>query len=129
MICLLVFLLFGGQQKQPLFDAVKERIAYYESSNGLHKIHVNKKDLSIDCGMWQISSTHFRLNDTTKLGKAFRAIFIRHGVDFKYHARIAAAIMDYALNEDLARELYRQRGIKSWSLWSRVLESMKARKK
>jgi len=91
---------------------VKAKIAHYESAGGMFRIHGNA-DGTVDCGLYQINSRHFV--EKGVVGRVFTRVFKRHGIGESLTERVVAAMLDDKLNEELARELYRLRGLKSWT--------------
>lgn len=94
------------------WQQVRHRLAHAESYDGKYKIHVNK-NLSIDCGKYQINSRHFTERD--KVGLAFDSIFVRFNIGTSLHERVAASIINDSLNEALAKKLFELKGLKSWT--------------
>lgn len=107
-LLILVMFLWGD----PPWEAVRERIAHYESASGRFKIHVNR-NRTLDCGVYQINSRHFVERD--RVGLAFDSVFVRWGIGVSLHERVAHSILNDSLNEDLARKLYEIRGIRAWT--------------
>ena len=113
-------------QEQPLtskrlgFDDVKHFISYYESTNGQFKFHLNANG-TIDCGIYQINSSHFdpRTGGDRPIALVFDSIFSRYRVSKKVSERIVEAIRNDKLNEDLARSMYEMRGINQWVAYKR----------
>src|SRR5512135_376282 len=91
--------------------AIRNELSRGESANGKYKIHVNA-NRTIDCGRFQINSRHFVEKD--RVGIAFDSIFVKFGVGIELHNRVAAAITDDSLNEELAKKLYQIQGLKAW---------------
>ena len=110
------FILLALLHQEPSFDSVKGELARWESDGGQNKVHVNV-NMTIDCGLYQINSRHFVSRDD--VGLAFDSIFVSYGVGVKLHERVVAAITNDRLNEDLARKLYRLRGLKSWTSYKK----------
>ena len=98
--------------QDPSWELVRDKIALHESANGKYKIHVNA-NRTIDCGTYQINSTHFA--GSGKVRAEFNKIFDAYGVGGSLHERVVAAITNDSLNESLARKLYEMRGLKSWT--------------
>lgn len=113
-------LLINKEKKVP-FDKVKHLIAKFESANGVFKVNANN-NRTIDCGLYQINSIHFIGNpEKDEVLRSFNSIFERHGVGKPLHERVVGAIMDDALNEDLARSLYNLRGLEQWNSSEKVM--------
>jgi len=121
-----MFLTPPATKTYPGFDQVKGMIAKYESASGRLKIHVNK-NLTIDCGKYQINSKHF--NGKGVVGKAFDRIFNRFGVGSSLHERVCVSIQDDRLNEELARKLYEMQGLKPWMTSEIIKKQLKAQAK
>ena len=97
------------------WESVKKEIAYRESRNGLYRVGVNK-DGSLDLGTYQIWEQNLRRETSGgRLADAFDRIFKRYGIDTSLVVRIPAVRDNDKLNEELAKEIYRQRGLKAWT--------------
>lgn len=111
-LMMILALLAPQEPDRRTFDDWKPLIAKHESANGKWKLHINKNQ-TVDCGIYQINSSHFVGDDT--VSRSFNRIFARHRVGRKLHSRVVAAIVNDKLNEELARELFRIRGIRAWT--------------
>lgn len=136
LIKLVIFLLLSvfttglliNKEKRVPFDKVKHLIAKFESANGVFKVNANN-NRTIDCGLYQINSIHFIGNpEKNEVLRTFNPIFERHGVGKPLHERVVAAIMDDALNEDLARALYNLRGLDQWNSSEKVKNESEPKK-
>lgn len=97
------------------WESVKGEIAFRESRNGLYRIGTNR-DGSKDLGLYQIWEGNLvRKISGDRLADAFDRIFLKYGIDTTLVKRIPAVRDNDRLNEDLAREIFRQRGIKAWT--------------
>ena len=97
------------------WDSVKKEIAFRESRNGLYRVGVNK-DGGLDLGRFQIWEGNLRRDVSGKsLADAFDRIFLKWGIDTSLVKRIPAVRDNDRLNEELAKEIYRQRGLRAWT--------------
>jgi hypothetical protein len=107
-----------NQPKRLTFDDVKDEIARRESSNGKYKISPKGYDGLRSYGLYQIHSRHFKRETRSRMDRtitlAFDSIFARHGVGTSFGKRVAAAIHDDTLNEELARKIFEIQGINAW---------------
>lgn len=108
------------------FNDLKHFIAFYESTNGKYKFHRNK-DGSVDCGVYQINSSHFAKHRHTdnSIAMAFDSVFNRYGVGKSVSERVTENIRNDKLNEELARTLYYKRGIDQWVAYSSFKKYLK----
>ena len=94
---------------------MKKEIAFRESRNGLYRVGRNG-DGSLDLGVYQIWEKNLRRETSGgRLADAFDRIFLKWGIDTSMALRIPAVRDNDKLNEELAKEIYRQRGIRAWT--------------
>ena len=109
----------AGASKLLTFDDLKHFISFYESTNGKFKFNKTNKNGTVDCGLYQINSSHF--NPAGKrdnpVAQGFDSIFAAYKVSKKMSERIVETIRNDALCEDLASFLYSQRGINEWAVY------------
>jgi hypothetical protein len=120
-----------GKEQKIRFDDIKQSIAKYESANGSNKLAINvnivggKIFTSVDCGRYQINSSHFQAKSTREINKIYNKIFDYYGISRNLHDRVGHALIDDKLNEDLARVLYNLKGLKSWVPYKQILADYK----
>jgi hypothetical protein len=109
-----VLVMWGSAYGQD-WESVRGEIARRESGSGRYRVGVNR-DGSLDLGLYQIWEGNLRREVSgRRLAEAFDRIFRKHGIDTTHSKRVRAVRDNDRLNEALARELFRQRGIGQWT--------------
>lgn len=111
---ILLMLLLLTMQEKKTFDDWKEEIARLESASNTQKVHGNANG-TVDCGKYQINSKHFRWQSKDPIAQECNVIFKKYKVDKKLWVRVIRAISNDALNEDLARVVFKYQGIEAWT--------------
>lgn len=103
------------------FDDLKHFISYYESSNGRYKFNKTNKNGTVDCGVYQVNSSHFTGYGTgdKEVTKGCDSIFQAYQVSKRTSERIVKTIQNDELCEALARFIYSKRGINAWSSYKK----------
>jgi hypothetical protein len=106
-----------GRSKLLTFNDLKHFISYYESLNGQFKFNKRNRDGTVDCGLYQINSSHFRFDAKARndISGIFDSLFTSAGISRKINERIVEAIRNDSLNFKFATILYNKRGITQWS--------------
>ena len=112
---ILLAIVCAGVASAQGWEQVKKEIAWRESRNGLYRVGKNL-DGSLDLGVYQIWEGNLkRAVSGKRLADAFDGIFARYGIDTTHTLRVNAVRDNDRLNEELAKEIYRQRGLKAWT--------------
>jgi hypothetical protein len=111
----------AGASKLLTFDDLKHFIQFYESSNGKYKFNKTNKNGTVDCGLYQINSSHFNPTGkrTDPVTHGFDSIFALNKVSKKVSERIVETIRNDSLCGQLAEFLYNERGIQEWVVYSK----------